>query len=54
MKFIKKLYGYGKSVAKHVWDTHKGYAARKVLKKGIDFIKKKIPQKYKNLAEPII
>lgn len=50
MKVLKKLYGYGKSIAKHLWDTHKGNVARRILKKGVDLIKKKVPHKYRNIA----
>lgn len=54
MKALKKLYGYGKSLAKHLWDTNKGHIAKLAFKKGMNFIKKKVPIKYKGISMPII
>lgn len=54
MKFIKKLYGYGKSIAKHIWDNNKGNLAKLALTKGIKILKKKVPKKYQEIAEPAI
>lgn len=43
VKVLKKLYGYGKTLAKHLWDVNKGYIARKGFQKAKQILSDRIP-----------
>lgn len=46
MKYARKLWGYGKTFAKHVWDLNKGYLAKKAYQKLSNKVRKHVPANY--------
>lgn len=46
MKYIKRLWGYGKTFAKHMWDINKGYLAKRAFQKISNKVRNHVPEKY--------